>query len=295
MPAPQTEKRICTHKTIQNPASGEFRAQVKQGIQRVVGRGRGFGRVDERNFEARDAFNCEMDHLRAVLKAGRRSLRFERLCAHWSKEHRIQLERRAGCLCHRQVTLMRRVKTPSKKRYAAASEKSDAPAGGWMLIHLPIVPCTVTLHSATWGPSASIRIDTMRYLIAILALAGVVVSALALQVHYSTATEPCDINAKWDCGIVNHSPFAVIMHVPVAAIGIAGYLAMVGLALFKRRRLLAALALCALGFSLYLTYVEKYVLEVFCIYCVTSLGIIALITLLSLWWAISGWREARSA
>jgi len=48
----------------------------------------------------------------------------------------------------------------------------------------------------------------MRYLIALLALAGVVVSALALQVHYSTATEPCDINAKWDCGIVNHSPFA---------------------------------------------------------------------------------------
>jgi vitamin-K-epoxide reductase (warfarin-sensitive) len=64
----------------------------------------------------------------------------------------------------------------------------------------------------------------MRYLIALLALAGVVVSALALQVHYSTATEPCDINAKWDCGIVNHSPFAEIMHIPVAAIGIAGYL-----------------------------------------------------------------------
>ena len=48
----------------------------------------------------------------------------------------------------------------------------------------------------------------MRYLIAILALAGVIVSALALQVHYSTGTEPCSINARWDCGVVNHSPFA---------------------------------------------------------------------------------------
>jgi uncharacterized membrane protein len=59
-----------------------------------------------------------------------------------------------------------------------------------------------------------------------------------------------------------------------------------GLALARRRRLLAALALGALGFSLYLTYIEKYVLEVYCIYCVTSLGIIVLTTALSLVWAI---------
>jgi uncharacterized membrane protein len=126
---------------------------------------------------------------------------------------------------------------------------------------------------------------TMRYVIAILALAGAAVSALALQVHYSTATQPCDINEKWDCGIVNHSPFAVVAHVPVAAIGIAGYLAIAGLALLKRRRLVAVLVLGALGFSLYLTYIEKYVLEVYCIYCVTSLGIVVVLTALSLVWA----------
>jgi uncharacterized membrane protein len=125
----------------------------------------------------------------------------------------------------------------------------------------------------------------MRYLIAILALAGVLVSALALQVHYSTTTEPCDINAKWDCGIVNHSPFAEILHIPVAALGFAGYLAMAALAFTRRRKLLAGLVLGGLGFSLYLTYIEKYVLEVYCIYCVTSLGIIVLLTALSLWWA----------
>jgi uncharacterized membrane protein len=127
----------------------------------------------------------------------------------------------------------------------------------------------------------------MRYAIALLALAGVVVSALALQVHYSTATEPCDINAKWDCGIVNHSPFAEVAHVPVAAIGIAGYLLLCGLALARRRRWLAVLAIGALGFSLYLTRIEKYVLEVYCLYCVISLGIIAIITILSLWWAFT--------
>ena len=135
----------------------------------------------------------------------------------------------------------------------------------------------------------------MRYLLAILALAGVVVSALALQVHYSTATEPCDINEKWDCGIVNHSPFAEILHIPVAAIGIAGYLAMAGLAIAKRRSWLPLLTIGALGFSLYLTYIEKYVLEVYCIYCVTSLGIITIMTALSLWWAFRGPQAPKAA
>lgn len=135
----------------------------------------------------------------------------------------------------------------------------------------------------------------MRYLIAFLALAGVVVSTLALRVHYSTGTEPCSINEKWDCGIVNHSPFAEIEHVPVAAIGIAGYLVLAGLALARRRFVLAVLAVLALGFSLYLTRIEKYVLEVYCVYCVISLGIITVIAITSLWWAFTGPPSRRSA
>ena len=125
----------------------------------------------------------------------------------------------------------------------------------------------------------------MRYAIALLALAGVVVSAMALRVHYSTDTQPCSINDTWDCGIVSHSPYAEIAHVPVAAIGIAGYLALAGLALARRRAPLALLAVLALVFSLYLTHIEKYILQVWCLYCVLSLLIVSLITALSWWWA----------
>lgn len=135
----------------------------------------------------------------------------------------------------------------------------------------------------------------MRYLIALLALAGAVVSYMALRVHYSTETQPCSINEKWDCGIVNHSPYAVIGPVPVAAIGIAGYVVLAGLALARRRRLLVAAALIGLAFSFYLTHIEKDVLMVWCVYCVTSLGIIALITLSSLVWAAAGQMRARRA
>ncbi|HUV69266.1 MAG TPA: vitamin K epoxide reductase family protein [Terracidiphilus sp.] len=127
----------------------------------------------------------------------------------------------------------------------------------------------------------------MRYLIAVLAFAGVIVSALALQVHYSTGIEPCSINERWDCGIVNHSSYAVIEHIPVAAIGIVGYLALVGLALARRRVLLLMATLCGLGFALYLTHIEKDILQVWCLYCVISQGIIALMTLLSLGWLVA--------
>ncbi len=122
----------------------------------------------------------------------------------------------------------------------------------------------------------------MRWLITLLALLGIVASSLALREHYRTEASPCSINEKWDCGTVNKSPFAVIAGIPVADIGIAGYLLLGVLAFMKRWRLLAAAAVPALGFSLYLAHIEKDVLEVWCIYCVISLGIISLITLLSL-------------
>jgi vitamin-K-epoxide reductase (warfarin-sensitive) len=126
----------------------------------------------------------------------------------------------------------------------------------------------------------------MRYFIAILALAGVVVSVLALRVHYSTETEPCSINAKWDCGIVSHSPFAEVTGIPVAAIGIAGYLALAGLALTRQRVLMFFSSFIGLGIALYYAHVERDILMMWCLYCVISLGIMALITLLSVGWLV---------
>jgi len=126
----------------------------------------------------------------------------------------------------------------------------------------------------------------MRWAIVFLALAGVVVAALALHVHYSTGTEPCSINEKWDCGIVNHSPYAMMGPVPVAAIGIAGYAALGVLALARRKKLVLVAVLLGVGFSLYLTHIEKDVLLVWCVYCVTSLGIISLTTLSALGWVL---------
>src|SRR6478736_6775531 len=146
----------------------------------------------------------------------------------------------------------------------------------------------------------------MRWLIALLALAGILAAALALREHYRTEASPCSINEKWDCGTVNKSSFAEIggvldlilsrdpmqpnnnkggftwiREIPVADIGIAGYLLLGVLAFMKRWRPLVAAAVPALAFSFYLAHIEKDVLGVWCIYCVISLGIIFLLTLLS--------------
>lgn len=134
----------------------------------------------------------------------------------------------------------------------------------------------------------------MRYVIALLAVAGLVVSYLALRVHYSNAVEPCDINEHWDCGIVNHSPFATLGPVPVAAIGIAGYGLLALMALMKRRGLVLAGAIVGLGFALYLTYIEKFVLMVWCLYCVISQCLILLLALLAAGWVWTARRGQNS-
>jgi uncharacterized membrane protein len=121
----------------------------------------------------------------------------------------------------------------------------------------------------------------VRILFALIALCGMIVSGLALHVHYSQDTEPCDINERWDCGIVNHSRFAVVHGVPVALIGILGYAALVGLS-FTRQSLLLFLGSAA-GFlyALSLTRIEAKVIHVWCLYCVISQSIITLLLLLS--------------
>jgi len=129
----------------------------------------------------------------------------------------------------------------------------------------------------------------MKYTLIILALFGVIVSSLALREHYREYGDaPCDINAHWDCGIVNHSPYAMIAGIPVAVLGIAGYILMGTLAFLRSYRLLLVPTFAGLSFSLYLANIEAHVLGVWCVYCVISLGIISLMTLLNLGKVVSG-------
>ena len=97
----------------------------------------------------------------------------------------------------------------------------------------------------------------MRWVLVVLAVVGIAASSLALREHYRTDTSPCSINDRWDCGIVNHSPYAMLFGVPVAVLGIAGYLLLGVLAFWKAYRLALVAALGGLGFALYLAQIGR--------------------------------------
>ncbi len=123
----------------------------------------------------------------------------------------------------------------------------------------------------------------MKYVLLTLAVLGVIVSSLALREHYREyGDSPCSINEHWDCGVVNHSPYAMLGPIPVATLGIVGYLFMAALAFQRSYRLLLVPTFGGLSFSLYLANIEAHILGVWCIYCVISLGIISVMSLLTL-------------
>jgi uncharacterized membrane protein len=136
--------------------------------------------------------------------------------------------------------------------------------------------------------------------IAILAVIGIVVSSVSLQHHFAKSkTSYCDFGESFNCDLVNRSQYSQVAGMPVALIGIVGYAAILGLAtLYKTKAetpaLLVIASLGGLGFALYLTYVEKFVLQAWCILCLTSLAMIVLIALLSVTLIARSMRQARS-
>ncbi len=124
--------------------------------------------------------------------------------------------------------------------------------------------------------------------IAVLSLAGVIVSAVSLERHYAkSATAYCDFSQKFSCDIVNRSEYSTLVGIPVAAIGVAGYAALFVLATFWRSRAetpnhLLGAALAGVAFALYLAYIEAYELMTWCILCLSSLILISLISFLAI-------------
>jgi uncharacterized membrane protein len=98
------------------------------------------------------------------------------------------------------------------------------------------------------------------------------------------------------CEYVQTSPYAEVLGVPVAFIGVVGYvvLFLVGLAGLQPRfqedrrvtTLLAVLATVGFGFTLYLTAIELFVLHAICRWCVGSAVIMTAIWALALAGAI---------
>ncbi|MDO8558287.1 MAG: vitamin K epoxide reductase family protein [bacterium] len=123
--------------------------------------------------------------------------------------------------------------------------------------------------------------------ISFLAVLGIIVSGLSLFHHYSrTAWAFCSFGGAFSCDLVNRSIYAEVFGIPVALMGLLGYGALLGVSLahshYDMSRLLLAMSLAALAFSLYLTYIEAFVLAVWCLLCLASLALAIGVTLASI-------------
>ena len=123
-----------------------------------------------------------------------------------------------------------------------------------------------------------------------LALAGMGVSAYLTYTHY--ADQPVACGGYGGCDAVQTSEYATLAGIPVALLGTLFCAALLGLALWWLARLPMAeewapvacfgMTLGGVAFAAYLTYVELFVLEAVCIWCVAFASIIFASWLVSL-------------
>ena len=104
-----------------------------------------------------------------------------------------------------------------------------------------------------------------------LCVLGLGIAAYLTYVHYAGVHPLC--LASGGCERVQTSHYARLAGIPVPVIGLAGYAAILGSLFVRGETGLAATALLALvgfGFSAYLTYLELFVIDAICQWCVAS-------------------------
>jgi uncharacterized membrane protein len=118
----------------------------------------------------------------------------------------------------------------------------------------------------------------------VLALVGVGIAGYLTWVHYA-GLQPFCVGGGGGCERVQSSRWAELAGVPVAVLGLAGYvLVLASLALPEDlgRFAAALLSLVGTGFSAWLTYVELAKIDALCQWCVASAVVMLLLAGVSL-------------
>ncbi|HEY2283271.1 MAG TPA: vitamin K epoxide reductase family protein [Solirubrobacteraceae bacterium] len=136
----------------------------------------------------------------------------------------------------------------------------------------------------------------LRTTLIVLAALGVALAGYLTYLHYSGTTPPCSIKGN-PCSQVQKSRYSELAGVPVALIGLLGYIVILGALLApeseRARFATVALTLGGLGFSAYLTYREVFTLHKICEWCVGSAVLMTIMMGLSVWRFLRGDVDAR--
>ena len=112
-------------------------------------------------------------------------------------------------------------------------------------------------------------------LIGILSVFGIGVSLYLTYIKVSANAVTCGFG---DCGVVQASKYAELFGIPVAMFGVLYYFMLLVLNTSKKARLFDFALVWGILFSSYLTYIELFVLEAVCGWCVVSFLNILVIT-----------------
>jgi uncharacterized membrane protein len=119
----------------------------------------------------------------------------------------------------------------------------------------------------------------------VVAILGVALAAYLTYVHYSGTKPACTAGAA--CLKVQTSVWSKVDGVPVALLGLIGYIGILGTLLAPQREetRLATLGLTVIGvgFSAYLTYRELFSIHAVCEECATSAGLLTLLLIGAIW------------
>jgi uncharacterized membrane protein len=124
-----------------------------------------------------------------------------------------------------------------------------------------------------------------------LALAGVALTAYLTYVHYAGIKVAC-VQGHDECEAVQTSVYSTLVGVPVALMGLIGYILIFATLAVRQsegtRLATLALTLGGFGFSCYLTYREVFSLEKICEWCVSSAILMTILVCLALWRFLRG-------
>jgi uncharacterized membrane protein len=139
---------------------------------------------------------------------------------------------------------------------------------------------TTTVPSA--APSRTTTDTRLRIAIAVLSVIGIGIGAYLTYVHYEKIKVLC--LSSGGCETVQSSSYAKLAGIPVATLGLAGYIG-IFLSVWIRNELgrLGAFGLALLGFlfSMYLTYRELFTIKAICQWCVGSAVLMTLLAILT--------------
>jgi len=118
----------------------------------------------------------------------------------------------------------------------------------------------------------------------VLAVLGIAVAGYLVYVHYADIDPVCNI--AHGCHKVQTSAYAKLAGIPVALLGLIGYVTILAALLVpgEPARMVAALtALVGFGFSAYLTYRELFTIDAICQWCVASAVLMTGLAVLCTW------------